>query len=130
MKKTKFLRITAFLLTLVFLFCSAATIVGAKNSSVSDENLDGIKELLNAISYGKYRETHSKVPKATEADELTLGMEEFRGDLSSDGWEIKEYDGKKGIYLPNTGEFSWSIKLPKNFHQKCLSSLEMMPKHV
>ena len=119
MKKTKFLRITAFLLTLVFLFCSAATIVGAKvNDSVSDKTTSDIKELLNAISYGKYSDNYANVPKATEDDEFTLGIDDFRGDLSDSGWKIDEYDGKDGVYLPNTGAFSWAVKLPANYTAK------------
>ncbi len=112
MKKAKFLRITAFLLTFVFLFCSAATVVGAKvNSSVSSTTTDDIKELLNAISYGKYSANHANVPKATEADEIVFGINDFDKVNSDKGWEEQSYEDIDGIYLPSNGVFSWSKKL-------------------
>ena len=119
MKKTKFLRITAFLMMLVLLFASVATVVGAKgNESVSDKTTSDIKELLNAISYGKYRENYADVPKATEADQLIFGVEHFRSDLSDDGCKVVERDGVEGVYLPNAGAFSWRMTLPSNYTAK------------
>ncbi len=119
MKKTKFLRITAFLLTLVFLFCSVATLASAKgNESVSDTTTSDIKELLNAISYGKYSENNANVPKATEADEIVFGIEDFNQTKSDSGWKKDTYDGKEGLYLPNAGAFSWTKSLPSDYTAK------------
>ena len=58
MKKTKFQRLTAFVLAVCFLIGGGLTLtVGAEtNSSVTDKNLADIKEQLNAISYEKYLE--------------------------------------------------------------------------
>ena len=96
----------------VFLFCSGAAVVGAKtNQSVSTTTTDDIKELLNAISYGKYSANHADVPKATEADELVFGIDDFDKVNSDDGWENREYEGIDGIYIPSEGVFSWTKKL-------------------
>ena len=122
MKKTKFLRITAFLLTLVFLFCSVATVVGAKNNSVSDKTTSDIKELLNAISYGEYSEINANEPRATKADEIIFGVDQFLGELSDDTSGAKPYlytnAGGSGVYLPNVGAYSWGIELPQNYAKK------------
>ena len=120
MKKTKFLRITAFLMMLVFLFCSVATVASAaSNESVSNKTTSDIKELLNAISYGKYSENHANVPKATKADEIIFGINDFRQDLSDAGAKVSDpYEGKTGIYLPDSGSVSWRKTLPSDYTAK------------
>ena len=56
MKTTRFQKITALLLAVLFLMGSSSIVVGA--ASKGDKNEEGslasIKELLNAISYNEY----------------------------------------------------------------------------
>jgi len=123
MKKTKFLKITAFLMTLVFLFCSASAIVSAAtNDSVSSTTTDDIKELLNAISYGEYSAKNANVPRATKADEFALGIDEFLGELSNDTSGnypyVYTHEGKSGVYVPHVGSYSWGVTLPEGFTAK------------
>ena len=66
MKKTKFQKITSFVLALVIVLGSGVMVVGAKNASVSDTTTSDIKDLLNAISYSNYIVNHADVPYATE----------------------------------------------------------------
>ena len=57
MRKTKFQRITAFILAFLLLFCGSVNIAAAEGSvSVTDKTTSDIKALLNAISYKKYSE--------------------------------------------------------------------------
>ena len=117
MKKTKFQRITAFALALVFLFCGTIMSVSASsegNASVSDKTTSDIKELLNAISYGTYVENNNAVPKATEADEIVFdAVADFDEEGSDEGWKKETYDGKEGLFLPSVGVFSWTKQIPQ-----------------
>ena len=49
MNKTKFQRITALMLALVFLLCGGVVYAGAETPSSAGTTADNIKELLNAI---------------------------------------------------------------------------------
>ena len=66
MKKTKFQRITAFVLALVVVLGGCVISVSADNSSVSNTTTSDIKALLNAISYSEYVALQGEVPYAEE----------------------------------------------------------------
>ena len=66
MREKRITRVVALLLCLCTLFGSAAVIASAAEpdkESVTDISLDEIRELLNADSYGEYKEKHGKVDR-------------------------------------------------------------------
>jgi hypothetical protein len=65
MRKTRFQRITAFALALVFLLCGGLS-VGAADVSSNNALMGDIGALLNSVSYKTYLDEHADVPKATE----------------------------------------------------------------
>ena len=130
MKKTKFQRVTAFMLALVLLLCGGALSVSADNST--NVTTSDIKELLNTISYNDYTISNADVPSAKTYITVngrdgvyynSMGKEiSVAGDYSADyvGDSEKsallnsplnfEADGIEGLYIPSTGEVVWEIK--------------------
>lgn len=116
MKKTKFQRITALGLALVFLLCGSIITVNADeaNSSVSNTTTSDIRELLNAISYNDYLAAQKDVPLATE-DVIIDATKNYQyvtknGETAegTEGASLKTYDGKEGLFVPGTGTVSWT----------------------
>ncbi len=123
MEKTKFQRVTAFVLAVVFLLCGSAVSVGAEDSSVTDATTAQIKELLNSISYSTYSQNHADVPRgeaevevdATESFEFitsagkTYDQDSIIDDsLKNSVAHVETYDGVKGLYLPSSGTVKWT----------------------
>ncbi len=122
MRKTKFQRITALLLALVFLMSGAAISTAAASS---DKTTEEIRALLNAISYKEYAATHSSVDKATE--ELVIDATKGYTYVAQGGAVYKpetqipegvdkknvayvgEFDGKNALYTPSTGTVTWNL---------------------
>lgn len=133
MKKTKFQRITALLLALVFLFCGSAVAVGAEESSTTNKTTSDIKALLNAISYDEYVAQHAEVPRgenelvidATENCEFvtTAGTkvtpeerelpdrdsDDYAAEAIKDVPYVARFDGVKGLYTPASGTTTWTL---------------------
>ena len=66
MKKTRFQRTTALLLTFAMLVGGAVTASAAgSNSSVTDSTIASMKDLLGTISYEEYCSKHYKKDKAS-----------------------------------------------------------------
>ena len=63
MRRTKFQRITALMLALVFLLCGGVS-VSAADATAEHSQMSEIKELLNSVSYNAYLEENKEVPKA------------------------------------------------------------------
>ncbi len=122
MKRTKFQRITAFFLALVFLLCGTFS-VAASEGSVTNTTTDDIKELLNAISYNEYSEDNAEVPRA-EA-EISIDATEGYQFIAKDGTVYEKGDaideekksslayvdtfgGKEALYLPSSGMVTWT----------------------
>ena len=117
MKKTKFQRITAFALALVFLLCGSIVSVSAdeQNSSVSQTTTSDIQALLNAISYTDYIAGYGEVPLATQAvvidatkDATYLNKRGEAPKADEDQAKVGTYAGKEGLYVPSTGTVSWT----------------------
>ncbi len=125
MRKTKFQRITALMLALVFLLCGGAISTGAENSSTTDITASEIKELLNAISYNEYIEQNGSVPKAESAlildatknyEYVNKAGEVYTSstalaedtDKSSVAY-VDEFDGVNALYTPASGTVTWNI---------------------
>ena len=124
MKKTKFQRITAFILALVVLSCGGILGVSADNSSVSGTTTADIKALLNAISYNDYIANQSEVPLATE-DKIIDATKNYTYVLKngeapaadadpSTVAHLAEYDGVSGVFVPGSGTISWTTDLFKD----------------
>ncbi len=119
MKKTKFQRVTAFVLALVFLLCGSAMTISADESSVSGTTTSDIKELLNAISYTDYSENRKDIPRATE--NVVINATENYTYLDQNGRlpdedtdpsakaHVDTYAGTSGLYIPGAGTVSWTI---------------------
>ena len=69
MMKAKFRKLTALLLAILMVSGSMVLGVSAaddKGTSVTDQTIDEVKELLNAISYEEYLEKNADVPRASK----------------------------------------------------------------
>ena len=124
MKTTKFQRITALMLALVFLLCGGAVSASA-GDSVTNVTTSDIRELLNAISYNEYIADNADVPKADSevvidatknltyvtssgATSVPQEVEDVAGADKNTAF-IGEFDGKKGLYTPSSGSVTWTL---------------------
>ncbi len=123
MRRTKFQRITALMLALVFLLCGGVS-VSAADATAEHSQMSEIKELLNSVSYNAYLEENKEVPKAEKEvvidatasyEYVALGGELYdQNSVFAEGTDLKtlahvtdEYGGKKGLYVPGTGTVTW-----------------------
>ncbi len=134
MRKTKFQRVTAFALALLFLLCAGLVPVSADSAiDTEDGSAGAMKELLNAISYNDYiaiygnsADAENFVPAATtgisipgkdgvasSSIDLNSLDEETRAKLTDDQKKnyasVGTYDGVEGLYVPGAGEVSWIL---------------------
>ena len=125
MNKTKFQRITALMLALVFLLCGGVVYAGAETPSSAGTTADNIKELLNAISYNEYASLHAGVPKAE--NELVIDATKNYTYVTSNGVVytpetqlgadvakenvayVGEFDGVNALYTPSSGTVTWDL---------------------
>ena len=122
MRRTKFQRITALALALVFVLCAGIS-VSAADASSNASQISEIKELLNSVSYNAYLEEHKDVPKAESEivinaadayEYVALGGQIYTQNSNTEGVELKsiahvtdEYGAKRGLYVPGTGTVTW-----------------------
>ena len=117
MKKTKFQRITALVLALVFLLCGGVVTISANDSDeLSDEMLE-IQELLNMISYSEYITENDSVDRATEDVVIDATKNwvyvDSQGNAPAEGADaakVETYGEKEGLYVPSTGTVTWSFE--------------------
>ncbi len=135
MKKTKFQRITALMLAVVFLVCGGAIATGAQTpSNETGKTTAEIRELLNAISYNEYiglvnddvldaeeeividatknvayiaADGTVSVPAAREM--LDKDDENYDSDVVQGFAYIGEFDGKTALYSPSSGTLKWDL---------------------
>ena len=127
MKKTRFQRLTALFLSLLFaLSCfsvsafaadgavgTSAEEAAASNSSSSDiYNTDDMIELLGAISYGDYALEYADV-KAAEDTIVIDAVADLYPEKSDAAYKIGTYDGVEAVETPGTGSVSWKVNVPK-----------------
>ena len=115
MRRTKFQRVTAFVLALVFLLCSGTVVVGAASSdSVTSTTTKDIRELLSAISYSDYIVDKGDVKRAVDSvtidaiNAVDNGIDEDGNPMTTAKTEVVEYDGVKGLLIPSLGTVSWT----------------------
>jgi len=140
MRKTKFQRVTAFVLALVFLFTGALSIgVSAADSGSGGQS--GANQKYNALTYKEYAAQSADVPRADKEVVLydaetatgylftpdgvnyynedgfvynvnnTAAADPYANDPTSDKLAgVREYDGKNGLYIPGTGTITWTTE--------------------
>ncbi len=127
MKKTKFQRLTALLLSLVFaLSCFSVTALaadgaagqtdgetnGASDSSDSIYSTDDMLELLGAINYGEYIVENAGVKVADKAIVIDA-VEDILPEKSDCKYVIDEFEGVEAVKTPGTGSVSWVVNVPE-----------------
>ena len=131
MKKTKFLRITALMLALIFVFAGGTLLVSANDSStgqsgsgsVSNTTTSDIQELLNAISYSEYITNVNTKGTPVAGQDITIDATEM---TENNYWtyvlkngntpsaesdpkaEVTDRYGKEGLFVPETGTVTWT----------------------
>ena len=129
MKKPKFQRLTALLLSLIFaLSCFSVTSLaadgavadvesgeaetGASSSSESIYNTDDMLELLGAISYGDYMLEHPDVMAASQSVTVDV-INDIVAEKTDASYKIGEYGGLQAIETPGMGAVSWKVQVPE-----------------
>ena len=126
MMKAKFRKLTALLLAILMVSGSMVLGVSAadsKGTSVTDQTIDEVKELLNAISYEEYLEKNADVPRASKdivIDATNYDKDNTDAEVSKGTW-----DGENGLLLPNSGTASWKVNIPST--AKYSISIEYYP---
>ena len=126
MKKTKFTRLTAFALFLVFVLSGFSVnamatdgvvagttgAIGSNNSSVIDDSIYDTKdllEMLNAISYTEY--LGDNIGVAAAKDKIVVdAVNSIVPEKSDDGYVVGEYGGVAAVETQGTGSVSWLVK--------------------
>ena len=125
MRKTKFQRITALMLALVFLLCGGVVSAAAESASTTDVKTSDIKDLLNLISYNEYAALNAGVPQAESAividatknytyvnkagEVYTENTVIPEGVDKSNVTYVGEFEGINALYTPANGTVTWSI---------------------
>ena len=129
MKKTKFQRLTALLLCLIFaMSCFSVNVfaadgadaetgsvgTGSSTSSVSDSiyDTDDMLELLGAISYGEYIIEYIDVGAADEKIVIDA-VDAIVAEKSDAAYAVEEFEGIKAVKTPGDGAVSWKVTVPK-----------------
>ncbi len=126
MRKTKFQRLTAMLLCLMFVIgcfslqASASdtqddTSSTSGNSSANTSKIQEIREMLNAISYDEYVKETAKYSTASPESQVVISaMDGVNYDLSTDpDMKQGEYGGVKSLYTSGTGSVTWNVEVPE-----------------
>ena len=113
-------RTLALLLAVLMLSTGSMVIVGASDSSLKQENsFKAMREILDAITYGKYMEENKDVPAATEsikinaADYIKEKLDAEDEILTDAVVEEKTYEGISCILTPASGRVSWKVEVPE-----------------
>ena len=120
MRRTKFQRVTALVLTLVFLLCGGVSISAATATAGSS---NPASTLLNLGSYGEYLAENAGVPNATEAVDIPVDSYEFtlngvtynKDSVVTEADQkakaiayMGEWGGRTGVLSPSVGTISFT----------------------
>lgn len=129
MRKTKFQRLAALLLCLMFVmgcfslptFASEDTSKTSSSTetdaSANKSNIEEIRELLNAITYEDYAELHKAV-KATEIkDPIVIdAVNAIVAEKTTAKYHIAKFgegdDEQEGVFTPASGTVTWKVNVP------------------
>lgn len=115
-KRTKFTKLTAMLLSIIFVLGSFVTAASASDaqSSVTDKTLDDVKRLLNASTYDEYSQKYSdeeKYPRG-ESDIVISGLDYDKTATDAEV-SVETYDGIEALYTPDKGSVVFTVNIPK-----------------
>ncbi len=112
MMKAKFRKLTALLLAILTVCSSMVVGVGAADggTSVTDQTIDEVKELLNAISYDEYLEENADIPRATQ--DVVIDAVNYDKENTDANVSVETLAGEKGLLLPSDGVVSWKVNVP------------------
>lgn len=131
MRKTKFQRLTAALLCLMFVMgCFSLPTFAAgtdatqtevdQDTSANKSNIEEIRELLNAITYEEYVSLHKAVTDKGAEDKKPIvidAVNDIDADKTTAKYQIAEFgDGDEkcvGVYSPATGTITWNVNIPR-----------------
>ncbi len=121
MKRTKLLKITSLLLSVLMLagtFTVFTPVYAADTGTGSDgsSTLQEISDALNAKSYLKYMSEHEGAKRATKS--VTISAADYVKDpeQTTADVEIKSnFEGEKGdsLLMPDTGKVTWKVDIPE-----------------
>lgn len=114
MERTKFQRLCALFLALLFVIPSGIVIAAAEDDpsqSVTDKTIADVKEQLNAISYEEYRQKYSDVKRATS--EIVINGTDYDKDGTTAEVSVGTYDGEEALYTPGDGIVTWKVTVPE-----------------
>ncbi len=116
-RRTKFTKLTALVLSIMFVLGSLVTAVSAADgsrSSVTDKTLEDVKRLLNASSYDEYATKYSDETKYPRGErEITVSGLDY--DKTATDAEVRRetYDGVEALYTPDKGSVTFNFNVPK-----------------
>ena len=139
MRKTKFQRLLAALLCLMFVMgCFSLPTFAAEASSSSEtsssttankSNIDEIRELLNAITYEEYTKINSGVTEKADAPIVVDAIADIVADKTTAKYVVATFgegDEKyEGVFSPASGTITWKVNVPKT--AKYVISIEYYP---
>ncbi len=127
MKKAKFQRFTALLLSLLFVISAFSVTTLATDGAVEQNGGDGgngngslpssvydtgdMLELLGTISYRDYLAEYADVPSGT----ATVKIDPIKDVVAQENpvYAEVEYEGVKALETPGTGSVSWKVNVPE-----------------
>ena len=115
MKRTKFQRLAALILALIFIMGGAISVNAAdavleSGSSVTDSSISDIQEQLSAISYEEYSAKYEDVPGASS--EIVIDATQYDKELTTADVKVDTFDGVEALYTPSVGTTVWKVKVP------------------
>lgn len=115
-KRTKFTKLTAMLLSIIFVLGSFVTAVSASDvqSSVTDKTLDDVKRLLNASTYDEYSQKYSDEGKYPRGErEIVISGLDYDKTATDAAVKSETYDGITALYTPDKGSVTFTVNVPK-----------------
>ena len=130
MRKTKFQRLLAALLCLMFVMgcfslptfaaesSSSNTTDTTTQSSANKSNIEEIRELLNAITYEEYMALYKDVKGTDIKNPIVVdAIDDIVADKTTANYQIANFgagDEKyEGVFSPATGSITWKVNVPK-----------------
>lgn len=114
MMKAKCRKLTALILAILTVCSSMVFGVSAADTetktSVTDQTIDEVKELLNAISYEEYLEKCADVPRASK--DIVIDATNYDKENTDAEVSVGTWDGQTGLLLPGSGTASWKVNIP------------------
>ena len=119
MKKTRFERLIAAILSLLMLFgCFSFTAFADGEAGGTERemayDIEDVKALLNALTYTEYASRNARHPKATKT--VVIDAVNYNKELTDAEVEVvTDYNGEKGdaLFVPKDGNVYWSFTVPE-----------------